>query len=102
FDNYRAVAPAWTFTDSGWVAPPAQQLFPRPSIGPGASIFHSNAVICVPFNRLAFAQHGGPHGDWGTPANWIEAGNGYVHAETVGDMLQVIWRDFTPTSGRMG
>lgn len=59
-------------------------------------------VICVPFNRFAYANYQGPHGDWGGPDNWLSAGLQYAKADYIGDMLGVIYRDFIHTRGRMG
>jgi hypothetical protein len=64
-------------------------------------IHNQTAVICAPFNRLAYTDHAGPHGDWGGPQNWLNAGASQVHAETIGDMLQAIYRDFSVTRERM-
>jgi hypothetical protein len=99
--DYRCLPPAWTFTDKDW------QTTGRPIDFPGgvptrfgASIFithNQTAVICVPFNRLAYTDQRGPHGDWGGSANWPNAGPSYVHADTIGDMLQAIYRDFLCT-----
>lgn len=104
FDDYRVLPPAWTFTDAAWSAEPAPQLFPRPMSGPyGASMFHGNAVICAPFNRLAYVEHKGPHSDWGGPASWLTAGAAdQVKAHVLGDMLHLILRDMVHSSGRMG
>ena len=113
FDNYRAVAPEWTFTDATWATLGKLSDFPKPITQPPprtASIFldfQNKGVICAPFNRLAYASVSGPHQDWGGPEQWLEASNktsaaGQVRADTVGDMLQVIRRDFLVTSGRMG
>ena len=64
---------------------------------------HGNrGIICAPFNRLAYNSHQGPHSDWGGPAQWMTAGPQYVHAVTIGDMLQSILRDFSFSKGRMG
>jgi hypothetical protein len=105
FDDYRAMAPEWSFTDAQWVStgdqhysPPTVQTFH------GASIFinHENrAVICVPFNRLAYKQKDGPHTDWEGPANWLNVKAPHIHADTVADMLQAIYRDFVYSRGRM-
>lgn len=83
--DYRAVPPAWTF---GIDADSTVARFPQPGTVPEniQSIFHSNGVICAPFSRLAYANHGGPHGDWGGPANWLQI-TGKVTAKTLGDML---------------
>ena len=70
----------------------------------GSSMFirHNGlCVICAHFNRLAYGVKGGPHSDWGDPAQWTTAGKGYIHAVTIGDMLQSILRDFNYTEGRM-
>ena len=108
FDEYKAIAPAWTFTDQQWEAPAGAFNFPKVLAPPyGSPMFivgGSGPVVCVPFNRLAYATHGGPHSiaDWGGPSNWLNAGLTYIHAVTIGDMLTAIHRDFRHTSGRMG
>jgi len=105
FRDYRALAPEWTFTDEKWQGTSRPANFPKAAQTPfGASIFimhGQTAVICVPFNRLAYADHAGPHGDWGGAANWLNAGASQIHAETIGDMLQAIYRDFILTRERM-
>jgi hypothetical protein len=104
FDDYREIAPAWTFTDAVWTAPPRQQLFPRPAppLSGGVSVFHPQPVICAPFNRLAYRQQNGPHNDWGGPANWLTAGRpNEVKAHYLGDMLSVMHQHFVVTRGRM-
>lgn len=104
FDDYREIAPAWSFTDAEWTGAPRPQLFPRPAPPPngGASIFHTQPVICAPFNRLAYKQHQGPHVDWGGPAGWLTAGRpNEVRAHYLGDMLSVMHQHFVVTRGRM-
>ena len=106
FSDYKAVAPEWAFASKEWSGDGQLAYFPNPvqsSHGPSIFINHGNrGVICVPFNRLAYATHAGPHQDWGAPANWLSAAPAYVHAETVGDMLQVIFRDLSYTKGQAG
>ena len=104
FNDYRAIPPAWTFVhpDTGSdVGPPA---FPK-SAGNQSSIFISGgrlgAVICAPFNRLAFAELGGPHDNWGAQTNWLNAGAGYTRAETIADMLARIATGVGETTERM-
>jgi hypothetical protein len=53
------------------------------------SIFHGSGVICAPFNRLAYGEHGGPHGDWGGPLSWLNV-RGHVRATALADMLALI------------
>jgi hypothetical protein len=105
FGEYRALPPEWTFSDEDGKTAGRFADFPKGvQTRFGASIFISHnqtAVICVPFNRLAYTDRGGPHGDWGGPANWLNAGPNQIHADTIGDMLQAIYRDFLCTRGRM-
>jgi hypothetical protein len=86
-NGYRAIPPAWTFI------PPAGSTsttpFPslaEPPVVPG-SVFHSNKFICAPWNRLAHAERGGLHADWGGLANWTSAGGGSTKADTLADMI---------------
>jgi hypothetical protein len=85
-EGYRALPPAWTFED------PAsnRSLFPKGGAVNGkSSIFHGRCVICAPFNRLAYAQHGGPHSNWGGPERWLEV-RGHIQATTLASMLASI------------
>jgi hypothetical protein len=54
------------------------------------SIFHPNRLICAPWNRLAYGEHGGPHADWGGQTSWTSVGAGYTKGDTLGDMLSQI------------
>ena len=105
FEDYPALPPIWTWCDASWSATGSVALSPQGQTTPfGSSMFmvHSgNATICAPFNRLAFASDGGPHSDWGAPAQWITAGGRHVCARTIGDMLNAIHRDFQHTRRRM-
>ena len=106
FHDYRALPPEWTFTNEKWEGTGRPAHFPKVAHSPfGASIFimhGQNAVICVPFNRLAYTEHAGPHGDWNGPTSWLNAGSSSIHADTLGDMLQAIHRDFLLSRGYMG
>ncbi len=105
FEQYKALPPVWEWRDKTWDETEASSLGPRPQPTPfGSSMFLSQGnktIICAPFNRLAFSEHGGPHGDWGGPAQWISAGPTFVQATTIGEMLQAIVRDFRYTTERM-
>ena len=105
FDDYRALPPIWDWRDETWKRSSNLTLCPKPHDHPFGSTFiqHNNmGIICAPFNRLAYGTHDGPHPDWGDPAQWLTAGPGYIHAVTLGDMLQSILRDFLFTKGCMG
>jgi len=103
--DYRELPPMWTFCAENWTRDSEAALYPKPQATPhGSSIFLAHkgrGVICVPFNRLAYAEHTGPHGDWGGPAQWISAGGSHVRAATLGDMLAVVHRDLRVTRGTM-
>ena len=106
FDDYKELPPVWDWRDESWSTNCGIHLSPSPQPTPfGSSMFirhDSKAIICAPFNRLAYGTHGGPHPNWGNPAQWMTAGSGYVYAVTIGDMLQSILRDFSFSMGRMG
>jgi hypothetical protein len=92
--DYRSVPPAWTFLppNPSQGEPSQRPIFPKPGQLPGeiGSIFHSNRLICAPFSRLAYNQHGGPHGDWGGPSSWLNV-KGYVQAVNLAEMFALIW-----------
>lgn len=99
--DYRALPPAWRFVD-----PLTGTSTPRafPAAGPvlgQSSIFHPNAIICAPWNRLAYADAGGPHPNWGDATNWLTVAEGPV-AHTVADMLATIHVHLQSSGGRMG
>lgn len=106
FDGYKEMAPVWEWCDSSWSESGTRSLSPEAAPTPyGGSMFldqGARAIICAPFNRLAFKAYGGPHGDWGELSHWMTAGDEYVYAVTIGDMLHSIERDFRHTTGRMG
>lgn len=100
--GYKVVPPAWAFCTPQWEESTSLEHFPARVKTPfGSSIFHAKPVICAPFNRLAYKEHGGPHSDWGGPAQWLDAAKNKVRATTIGDMLQAIRRDFLYTRGSM-
>lgn len=105
FDDYREEPPEWLFCDERWVWKVDRKYFPQPQSASIGSTFLSSGpkapVICAPFNRLAYAEHDGPHDDWGGPAQWITPKGGWVYAVEIGDMLQAIRRDLNASKGRM-
>ena len=105
FEDYRAYPPIWEWYDESWTTKKDLHLSPHSGNSPvGSSIFiqhNGRGLICAPFNRLAYGEQNGPHADWGNPAQWITAGQGYIHAVTIGDMLNSILRDFRFSDGRM-
>jgi len=89
-DGYKALPPIWTIEDpTGGSA--KQPFFPKPGTDAGVrqSMFIDKNVICAPFNRLAYKQHGGPHGDWGGPECWLDV-KGHIRGTTLASMFASI------------
>jgi hypothetical protein len=88
--GYPVQPPAWWCGESR----DDRSTFPGPPTAPPAglpsSIFHPNAVICAPWNRLAYSIHGGPHNDWRELRDWKQAAPGSTRAHTVTDMLDAL------------
>jgi hypothetical protein len=85
--GFDAIPPAWRFVNPE--EPEADS--PRFPTGPGpygkSTIFHSKRRICAPFNRLAYKQEGGMHGNWNLP-RWKEVKN--LGATSLCEMFAVI------------
>jgi hypothetical protein len=96
--GYRAVPPAWRFVDANGVQDPS--LFP--ATAPNNSLFHSNRVICAPWNRIAYlAEEGGPHSsDWGDATRWLTIDN-VTRATTIADMAAIIRINLAASPGLM-
>lgn len=96
-DGYNVIPPEWTFLN-----PYTGELEPEsfPAAGE-ASIFHSNLVICAPWNRLAYSVHGGPHSDWGELTAWQGDRPGNTRATTIADMLSQVDVHLRRSPGRM-
>jgi hypothetical protein len=101
--GYRAVPPAWRFVDPV-TREPSPGEFPRAGqiTGGGSSIFHeSSRVICASWNKLAYQEEGGPHGDWGGTTSWLGVQAGSA-ASMLADMLATIDIHLRASPGRMG
>jgi hypothetical protein len=59
--DYPANPPAWHWCDSQGTSIDELRYAPQ-----GSGFLHPNAVICAPWNRLAYqtVSSRGPHGDW--------------------------------------
>jgi hypothetical protein len=84
--------------DSSYYPAPASHTLTN---GPNGSIFHPNAVICAPWNRLAFQAHGGIHGDWTSTVDWKTTATQYTQAHTIGDMLSTLHLHLRASPGRV-
>jgi hypothetical protein len=87
--------PAWWCGGDGTVVSVNKADYPRPPTNPPAgppegSIFHTNPVICAPWNRLAYGVLQGPHSDWATLAAWKTYATDKTQAHTIADMLSAL------------
>jgi hypothetical protein len=57
-------------------------------------------MLCAPWNRLAYAEEGGPHGDWGSALGWLNT-RSYTQAQTVADMLAAVESHLRSSPGRV-
>lgn len=103
-DGYRALPPVWRFVMPGTNNSP-KSAWPRPANLDGkSSIFHSEPVICAPFNRLAYgeADRRGVHSEWGAPTSWLQIRDANViRATTLAEMLAVIRAFLSVSEGSM-
>lgn len=97
FDQYRLLPPIWKFVHPHTRQEIGLAAYPRP-VGP--SVFHSQGLICAHWSRMAYAEHGGPHGDWGGASAWQQPRTGTV-ALTIPDMLDRLVREVGWSRGRM-
>lgn len=100
-DGYRSLPPTWQFTDADFSGASSGHLAPKCASTPfGSPMIHGNGVICAPFNRLAYGNHGGPHNDW-VLAEWLNAGAvNQVRATNLADMVARIHAEFLSSRGR--
>jgi hypothetical protein len=94
--DYDVLPPAWRFTD-----PRNGKIIGKAAYPVASGIFHSDGVICAPWNRLAYGESGGPHSDWGLPTGWKTPRPPYTYAVTIPDMLERIVREIRGARGRM-
>lgn len=101
FDSYRALPPLWTFIDPDTGAA-TKGAVPAPGTIHGqASIFHPEGFICAHWSRAAYAECGGPHGNWGAATSWAEVREG-GQAHVVAEMLAAVAVHLEFSPGRLG
>lgn len=97
-EDYDVLPPIWRFVDPRTGAMIGKAAYPQPN---GASVLHSNGLICAPWSRLAYSSEGGVHNDWGALTGWKTAAPNYTRALTIPDMLDRIGREVRRSRGRM-
>jgi len=97
FDDYRTLPPIWRFLDPRTGDNIGTAAYPSPR---GPSVLHSEGLVCAHFNRLAYADHGGPH-PWDGAQGWQNPVEG-TQAMTISAMLaHLIWEVRYNSNGRM-
>jgi hypothetical protein len=100
FDGYRALPPLWSFLDPV-TGEPARTACPAPGQVCGqASIFHPEGFICARWSRAAYAEGGGPHGNWGAASGWLGVQEG-TQASEVAEMLATVCTHLQFSPGRL-
>lgn len=98
FDDYRTVPPIWRFLDPRTTADIGPPAYPQPR---GNSVLHPQGLVCAHFSRLAYSDHGGPHGNWTGPHSWQLPVEG-TQAMTISAMLaRLVWEVRFNSLGRM-
>lgn len=105
-DDYKELPPLFEFIDPISFELGTRRAYPQAT----DSFFHSNLVICAPFNRKAYASYSsaGPHSEWKLDSSWMtsKANNtDWSNFSRLGDMLGAIdtrLRDPRRYKGRMG
>lgn len=95
-DNYRALPPHIEFLHPTLEERGTRRCYP----GGGRGYFHNNPVICAPWNRKAYAAHGGPHSDWAMGA-WATYRPNHSQLGDMLVLLQELIDDRSSYSGRM-
>ena len=97
FAEYRLLPPIWKFVHPVSGLDVGLAAYPKPVEG---SVLHPQGLICAPWSRMAYAEHGGPHSDWGGQTSWQQPVSGTV-ALTIPDMLDRLVREVGWSRGRM-
>lgn len=86
FEGYPAVPPLWQVSGESGAAPMGGSIRGQASI----FIVHGGTlIVCAQWSRLAYGEHGGPHGNWGAASSWREVREG-SHADNTAEMLAAI------------
>jgi hypothetical protein len=96
FANYREFPPYIEFLHPDTNERGTHRCYPKG----GRGYFHGNPVICAPWNRKAYAAHGGPHSDW-VMSQWAAYRANHSKLGDILALLQELLDDRAGYGGRM-
>jgi len=91
--DYPMYPPTIEFLDLTRKRRGAKDLYP--------SCFHPMPCICARYNRKAYSQHGGPHGDWRLIDWQLPTSNG-VAVDCLAMIISDLHSKISATCGRLG
>ena len=94
--GYRALPPLIELVHPETSERGSRKCYP----GGGRGYFHNQPVLCAPWNRKAYAAHGGPHGDWAL-TQWATYRPNHARLLDILVLIQSLLDDASSYSGRM-
>jgi hypothetical protein len=91
--DYPAYPPTVEFLDEECATRGLPSLYPN--------VFHPMPCVCARYNRKAYSERGGPHGDWRLVDWQLPTGNG-VAVDSIVMMLSDLHSKIAASSGRLG
>jgi hypothetical protein len=91
--DYPAYPPTVEFLDEERATRGLPSLYPN--------VFHPMPCVCARYNRKAYSERGGPHGDWRLVDWQLPTGNG-VAVDSIVMMLSDLHSKIAASSGRLG
>jgi hypothetical protein len=91
--DYPMYPPTIEFLDTTRTRRGTRDLYP--------SCFHQTPCVCARYNRKAYVQHGGPHGDWRLVDWQLPTSNG-VAINTLALIVSDLHSKIATSTGRLG
>lgn len=91
--DYPLYPPTIEFTDESRERRGLPTLYPN--------VFHQTPCVCMRYNRKAYSERGGPHGDW-RMIDWHLATPGGGPIETLAMIISDMHSKILDSSGRLG
>lgn len=91
--DYPLYPPTIEFTNESRTSRGLPSLYPN--------VFHQTPCVCMRYNRKAYSERGGPHGDW-RMIDWHLATPGGGPIETLAMIISDMHSKILDSSGRMG